>query len=88
MKTFWAYGDTTIELYCDGKHIGTDWGHRPVYEAQAESLEAAMELPLSAWEDTGDSNGTAGASFEEGFNYNDVDEDEITLHGVYDIEEQ
>jgi hypothetical protein len=53
----------------------------------AESLEAVKELPLSAWEPTNASYGTMGAYFEEGFDYNDVDEEEIVLTYIYAIQE-
>lgn len=87
MKTFYGYGDTTIELYSGGKHIGTDYGDRPIYKTQAESLEAVKKLPLSAWEPTNASYGTMGAYFEEGFDYNDIDEEEIVLTYIYAIQE-
>ena len=88
MKTFTAYGETTHVLFdCDGNKIGEDSGHRPVYIIKAKSESAAHRAPLSKWVYTGDSNGTHGADFDGDYDYNDVEDEDVILYGVYNIEE-
>ena len=89
MKIYFAYGATYIEYLDENdKVIGEDSGHRPVYYTWAEDEDQAHDYPLELWIETGDSNGTHGWDFIEGYSMSDVCDERTTLTEIYNIQEE
>lgn len=84
---FTAYGETYIKLYDECRTmIGTDTGHKPVFEATFDNINEMIDSTPDDWRDTGDSAGTRGADFDDGFTYDDVCDKEVILCQVYGID--